>query len=127
MTSTTEDLKRRVEAAAVASDGKVQFSPELRRDIVAYSHEQQAMGRSQHSIASDLGMKGWTLNRWHQNERKPKSVAAKFIEVSPRKVRGAASAMVPFEVTCPNGFEVRVPAVFETGALRDLLTALEGR
>ena len=125
MTCTKEELKKRVESAAVASDGKVQFSPELRRDIMAYSTEQQAVGRSQHAVAGEVGMKGWTLNRWHQNERKATVGGAKFVEVSPRKAR-VAPAAAPFEVTCPSGFEVRVPAGFEARALRDLLQALEG-
>lgn len=134
MTCTKEELKRRIEAAPVASNGRVQFPPDLRRDVMEHAKEQQAAGRSQNDIAAELGMNAWTLNRWNQNERKAKAGAASFVEVTPKK-RGrppqtSQAGGVPefgFEVTCPSGFEVRVPARFEPRALRDLLAALEGR
>src|SRR5258708_23879928 len=134
MTCTMEELKKRVETTTV-SGGKLQFTAELRRDIMEYSAEQQTTGRSQQSIAAELGMKGWTLNRWHQNERKAKaSVTSTFVDVTPRKRMRApkiSSAMVTppgaFEVMCPSGFEVRVPSSFDAGALKHLLQTLEGR
>lgn len=131
MACTKEELRQRVESAEVDSNGK-QFTAELRRDILEYSREQQAAGKSQQSIAAELGMKGWTLNRWHQNERKAKADVAGFVEVAPsRRSRGARvtsakEAYEPFEVTCPSGFEIRVPSRFETRAFRELLGALEG-
>lgn len=131
MACTAEELRKRVESAEVNSNGK-QFSAELRRDILEYSREQQAVGKSRQSIAGELGMKGWTLNRWHQNERKAKTGVAGFVEVgSVKKSRGARvtaakEAYEAFEVTCPSGFEIRVPSRFETRAFRELLDALEG-
>ncbi len=132
MACTKEELKSRVEAAAARSTGNVQFGPELRRDILEYSREQQAGGRSQQSIASELGMKGWTLNRWHQNARKAGGGGATFVEVTTKKRARPpkGSVAVPaagFEVTCPSGHEVKVPARFEARALRELLVVLEGR
>lgn len=132
MTCTKEELKKRIESMPLASDGKVQFATELKRDVMEYSTEQQAMGRSQHNIAADLGMRGWTLNRWHQNERKARGGGAGFVEVVAKK-RGRppkVSVSVPaeaFEVTCPSGFGVRVPASFDAGALGRLLQTIEGR
>ena len=133
MACTKEELKSRVEVAAMARGRNVQFGPELRRDILEYSREQQMSGRSQHAIAAELGMKGWTLNRWHQNERKAKGTGgAGFVEVVRKKRERPpkVSVQVPavaFEVTCPSGFEVRVPASFDVGALKSLLNAIEGR
>lgn len=132
MRCTKEELKRRIEAVPVASNGRMQFPPELRRDVLEHAKEQQATGRSQNDIAAELGMNAWTLNRWNQNERKAKAGAASFVEVTPKKRGPKASqpGAVPefgFEVTCPSGFEVRVPARFEPRALRELLAALEGR
>lgn len=132
MTCTKEELRKRVDGTPVASNGRVLFSPELKRDLMEYAKEGLAQGRSQNSIAADLGLKGWTLNRWHQNERKTRGSGAGFVEVVAKK-RGRppkVSAMTPaaaFEVTCPSGFEVRVPASFDASALGRLLQALEGR
>jgi len=133
MACTKEELKSRVEVAAMAGGRNVQFGPELRRDIVEYSTLQQMSGRSQHAIAAELGMKGWTLNRWHQNERKAKGASgADFVEVTakkrgrPPKV-GVTAPAAPFEVACPSGFEVRVPASFDAGAFKSLLNVIEGR
>lgn len=134
MTCTKEELKQRIGAASEASNGRVQFPPELRRDVLEYSKEQQATGRSQNDIAIELGMNAWTLNRWNQNERKAKAGGAAFVEVTPRR-RGrppkegpsVRAPVLGFEVTCPSGFEVRVPPRFEPEALRELLAALEGR
>lgn len=134
MTCTKEELKNRIEATKVASNGSVQFGPELRRDIVEYAKEQQAAGHSKQAIAEELGMRGWTLDRWCQNERKLAGAeGAAFVEVIQEK-RGRSSKVkaVPvgptasFNVTCPSGFEVRVPSGFEANALRRLLQTLEG-
>ena len=135
MTCTKEELKERIESTPVASNGRAQFSPELRRDVVEYSSEQQvATGGSVRNVATELGLNGWTLQRWHQNARRSLASGASFVEVPgrkrgrPRKVSTAAVMPEPaFEVTCPSGFEVRVPARFEARALRELLAALEGR
>ena len=133
MTRTKEELKQRVESTPVSSNGKAMYSSELRRDVVEYSKEQQAArGDSVGSIATELGLNGWTLQRWHQNERKAQGSGASFVEVLPKK-RGrppkafVTPALPGFEVTCPSGFEVRVPARFEPRALRELLAAVEGR
>lgn len=134
MVCTKEELKKRVEATPVASNGKAMFSAELRRDAVEYSTSRRAeTGESTAAVAAELGLKGWTLQRWHQNERKAKgSGAAGFVEVvakkreRPAKV-SATTPAVAFEVTCPSGFEVRVPASFDAGAFKSLLNAIEGR
>ena len=132
MTCTKEELKRRVEATAVGSDGKKLFSPELKGDLMEYAKEGLAQGRSQNSVAAELGLNGWTLNRWHQNERKARGSGAGFVEVVAKKVGrppkvSAMEAAPAFEVTCPSGFEVRVPASFDAGALGRLLSVIEGR
>jgi transposase-like protein len=135
MACTKEELKSRIESTPVASNGKAMFSPELRRDAVEYAKEQvKASGASLGDIATELGLNGWTLMRWNQNERKARSGGgAAFVEVTARKKRGrpAKAAVVvtapSFEVTCPSGHEVRVPAAFEARALRELLAVLEGR
>lgn len=134
MVCTREELKRRVEATPMASNGKAMFTAELRRDAVEYSMSRRAeTGESTAAVAAELGLKGWTLQRWHQNERKAKGGgAAGFVEVVAKK-RGrppkvsATTPGVGFEVTCPSGFEVRVPASFEAGALKALLNVIEGR
>jgi hypothetical protein len=127
-----EELKKRIAAAPVLSNGSAQFGPELRRDILEYSSEQKAAGCSREEVAAALGMKRWTLDRWHQNESKVATVPAAFVEVPPMpRGRPPKTAKVEpdaaFEVTCPSGFEVRVPARFEARALRELISALEGR
>lgn len=133
MACTKEELKQRVESTPVNSNGRAMYSPEVRRDAVEYSREQQAAtGGSVGDIATTLGLNGWTLQRWHQNERKGQRGGASFVEVTSKKRgRPAKASVTPvlpgFEVTCPSGFEVRVPARFEVRALRDLLAALEGR
>jgi hypothetical protein len=132
MAYTKEELKNRVEVAAMAGGRNVQFGSELRRDILEYSREQQISGRSQHAIAAELGMKGWTLNRWHQNERRAKAtIDAGFVEVVAKKLgrppkESAPPPAMAFEVTCPSGFEVRVPASFDAGAFKRLLNVIEG-
>jgi hypothetical protein len=133
MACTKEELKSRVEVAAMGGGRNVQFGPELRRDILEYSREQQLSGRSQQGIAAELGMKGWTLNRWHQNERKAKGTGGPvFVEVMTKKLGrppkvSATAPAAGFEVMCPSGFEVRVPASFDAGAFKSLLNAIEGR
>lgn len=132
MACTKEELRRRVEATPVASDGKALFTSELRSDAVEYSMARRAeAGLSTAAVAAELGLKGWTLQRWHQNERKARGDGTAFVELTaPRKrVRPAKAGVVEapsFEVSCPNGYEVRVPAGFEARALRELLSALEG-
>lgn len=130
MANSREELRAQVALMPRNTDGKRKFSGELKGAILEYSKAQQAMGRSQFSIAEDVGLKGWTLNRWHQNERK---LVAPFVEVTTKK-RGLPGrralpeeAIEAFEVTCPNGFEVRVPSRFSGRELRELLAALEGR
>lgn len=135
MACTKEELKQRIESTPINSNGRAMYSPELRHDAVEYSKEQQAAtGDSVGSIATELGLNGWTLQRWHQNERRAQRSGASFVEVAPKKrgrpPRAGVAVVAPaaaFEVTCPSGFEVRVPARFEARALRDLLAALEGR
>jgi hypothetical protein len=126
MACTKEDLKKLVEAAPRSVDGKVRFSKELQRDLLEYSTQQQAEGRSQQSIADEVGVNCWTLSRWHQREKKGAG-EARFVEVRAGRKLAATGTAAPFEVTCPSGHEVRVPAGFEVRALRELLTALEGR
>jgi transposase-like protein len=131
MACTKEELQERIRTTPVVN-GKVRYSPELRRDLIEYSRVELAHKRSLNSIGNELGMNSWTLARWHQNERRAGGTA--FVEVStkgaPRLRPSGATAAVtaqPFEVTCPSGFGVRVPASFEPRALRELLSALEGR
>jgi hypothetical protein len=122
MICTKEELQQRVKATPVASNGRLVFSPELRRDVVTYSTARRAQtGESISAVAEGLGLKGWTVQRWHQNENKAR-VSAAFVEVkAPRR-----TALRPgsFKVTCPSGYEVRVPASFEAGPLRELLAVL---
>ena len=133
MACTKEELKQLVESTPVNSKGRAMFSPELRRDVVEYSTATQTeTGAAPKDIAAELGLNGWTLQRWHQNARKGVVGGAGFVEVTAKK-RGRppkVSVMAPaadFEVTCPSGHEVKVPARFEARALRELLTVLEGR
>ena len=49
-----------------------------------------------------------------------------MVKERPPKVSVLAPA-ADFEVTCPSGHEVKVPARFEARALRELLAVLEGR
>ena len=126
MACTKEELQERIRAVVVAGNGYAQYPVELRRDVMAYARPLIAGGQAQMSIAAELGMKGWTLNRWHQNERKRKLGGARFVEVAKARVV-VAPAPASFEVTCPSGHEVRVPACFEVRALRELLAAVEGR
>jgi transposase-like protein len=134
MACTKEELRKRVEATPVASNGKAMFTPDLRHDAVEYSTARRAQtGESVAAVATELGLKGWTLQRWHQNERKAGGGGgdAGFVEVTAPRRRGrpakVAVAEAPsFEVSCPNGYEVRVPAAFEARALRELLSALDG-
>lgn len=126
---TAEQLKERIQAVPTGVRGQRNFDRALRVDIVKYSRQEMAAGASQNAIAQKLGMKAWTLNRWHQNERKR---ASGFVEVAVAHARAgaAASAQVTatdvFEVTCRSGYEVRVPASFEAEPLRRLLVVLEG-
>jgi hypothetical protein len=108
------------------------FSPELRRDVVEYSNALQVEAEaSPGEIASELGLNGWTLQRWHQNARKTTRGGASFVEVTAEKRRQSRKASVvtsaAFKVTCPSGFEVRVPASFDARAFKSLLNAIEGR
>ena len=131
MACTKEELQERIRSTAVMSDGKTRFSEDLRRDVLEYSKEQVAKGQSRNSIAVELGMNGWTLSRWHQKPRKAKGVSkATFVEVSAAgRAQGVGDRQAApgqrFEVVCPSGFEVRVPASFEVAALRQLIQALE--
>lgn len=134
MTCTKEELQERIRGVVVASNGHAQYPAELRREVIEYSKPLMAQGQSQQSIADELGMNGWTLNRWHQNESKASVGGASFIEVPPKKrrraARASAAALAPapgFEVSCPSGFEVLVPANFEAGAFAKLVQVLEGR
>ena len=134
MACTTESLQERIRSMGlVTGDGHTRYPVELRREILEYSNGQRAQGRSQDEVAAELGVNGWTLKRWHQDERKPRSAKpTRFIEVSARRGRppgksskpaGAASSK--FDVKCPGGFEVGVPEGFEPSALRRLLSALK--
>jgi hypothetical protein len=132
MACTREELKRRVESTSVNSNGRAMFRSELRRDVVEYSSAVRAgTGASLGEIAGELGLKGWTLQRWHQNAREAAG-GASFVEVTAKK-RGrppkvnVTAPPADFEVRCPSGHEVKVPAGFEARALGELLAVLEGR
>lgn len=129
MACTREELQEKIRSVPMLRNGNAKYSAELRCEIIDYSKRLMAQGQSQQSIAVELGMKGWTLNRWHQNIRAAKE--PRFVEVSTRKMevgrRAVPSQEAAFELKSPSGFEVRVPAVFSSSALRALLSAIEGR
>ena len=129
MACTKEDLQQRIRSTAVMSDGKTRFSEELRRDVIEYAKERLAEGESRNSIAVELGMNAWTLSRWHQKPRRAKTSAGatSFIEVSQKVGQVSGAPGQCFEVVCPSGFEVRVPARFELASFLQLISALEGR
>jgi transposase-like protein len=132
MACTKEELKQRIESTPVNRNGRAMYSPELKRDVTEYSRATRAESEvSVGAVAAELGLNGWTLQRWHQNERKVPG-GASFVEVTAKKRGRPAKATVTepapdFEVTCPSGHEVKVPARFEARALRELLAVLEGR
>ena len=123
MVGTKEEIRVEIEKTPRKRTGQKRYSRELRAQVLAYSREQRQHGKPIQQVADELGMKAWTLARWHQQGRKVSGKPA-FVEVSAAKLQSVATPTV-FEVVCPGGFEVRVPAKFEASRLRELLTALE--
>lgn len=124
MTETLDRLRGHIGALEVR-DGRRVFPPQLKREILEYSKAQVAEGVSKRAVAMQLGMSDGTLHRWCKGEGSP--VAPQFMEVAyPRGGvhKSPSSGERVFEVVCPNGFEVRVPASFDVAGLRQLLGAL---
>ena len=133
---TDERLRELVRSAAVVA-GKKRYSTELRMKVIKYSRQRMSEGLSQNQIAEELGMNSWTLNRWHQNERKtdgmPVTTGPVFVDVTPAVLKGAGvderehlmGNEQVFEVTCPSGYVVTVPFTFDDAALRQLMQTLE--
>lgn len=121
MTSREELLEklRRVEV----KDGRAKYGKELREEILKYSAPRVAAGVSQASIAAELGIKGWTLQRWHQNARRENGPVTKkpsFIRLEPAPEVGGH-----LEVVARHGRVVRVPVGFDEATLARVLVALE--
>lgn len=128
---TKEELQLRIRAVEVRN-GKAQFGRELTEAILAYAAPLRAAGQSQTGIAGELGIKAFTLQRWHQNVRKAEGAKREgvpsnelaFVRLEP--VNAESEAVASFEVVLGNGRVVRVPAGFDGGALTRVLAVVEG-
>jgi DNA-binding XRE family transcriptional regulator len=126
---TKEELVEKIRNVEVRN-GRAEYGKQLREEVLEYSMPRVESGESQTDIASELGIKKWTLNRWHQDARrcsdeqpkkvKPKKEPPAFVRLEPAREFG-----VPLEVMS-GGRLVRVPVGFDEGTLARVLTLLEG-
>lgn len=124
---TEEELKSKM-AAARNGRGKTRYSDELRREALEFAQRHMATGRALESIAQELGMSGWTLQRWRQRSRGATSRAterlglASFVRLEPAVSLTAA----PLELVLSSGAIVRVPVGFDGETLSRVLALAEG-
>jgi hypothetical protein len=64
-----EKLKSAIAATEMVGNLK-RYPRELRESILEYSYAGMGSGKSRGELAIELGMKRWTLDRWHQDEDK---------------------------------------------------------
>jgi transposase-like protein len=129
---TKEELQARIQNVPVVG-GKKRYGQELREAIVKFSAPHLATGQSLVTVAGELGMKAWTLQRWHQNARKPaRRLSAKapsamtFVRLEAARPTPQQHPQPSLEVVLGNGRVVRVPAGFDEGLLSRVLAVAEG-
>jgi transposase-like protein len=120
-----EELLARLGAVEIRG-GKPKYSQELREATLEYASTRVAAGDSLNQVAGELGIKGWTLQRWSQNARRaarggdPVRVSAmSFVRLEPSMSQG-----VPVEVLL-SGRVVRVPVGFDGETLSRVVAILE--
>lgn len=126
MAWTVDEMRLRILETPVNSRGRKRYGAELREEVLRYSTQALLKGRSQGSVARELGMKAWTLNRWHQQQgKKPRQA---FVEVTAQSLTSPLLSRpgAAFEVILPGGYEILVPTGFEKESLRALVAVLEG-
>lgn len=128
---TKEELQARIQGVQVVA-GKKRYGRELREAIVEFSAPHLAEGQSLAAVAGELGMKAWTLQRWHQNARKPARQPLANAPSAMTFVRLEAARAAPrqpqpcAEVVLGNGRVVRIPASFDEGLLARVLAVADG-
>jgi transposase-like protein len=98
------------------------------REMAGVLHEWARSGLSQAAFARRRGIPAGTLAWWghqlrHQGDSAPRRPGVPFVEVV-ALAPPAAPAPSPFEVVLGGDVTVRVPAAFDTAALRQLLGVL---
>ncbi len=90
-----------------------------------------AGGMSQTQLAGDLGIKAWTLQRWHQNAgRRPdapkkKGVLAEALSFVRLEAAAKAEPRASVEVVLRNGRVVRASTGFDSETLERVLAIVE--
>lgn len=93
---------RRALGEKVDARGYRDFTPEARKLAAEYALARIAAGASTLEAARELGMKGWTLQRWVQNHRRAASRVARGF----RPVKVTSEAVTGLVVRGAHGVEV---------------------
>ena len=123
---TKEELLEKLRTVQVRN-GRSVYGTELRNAILEFSTPRIAAGASQVEIAAELGIKAWTLNRWHQDARRATTGATKstktpkpvFVRLEP--VREVAPSLEVVAGKCL----VRVSVGFDEATLLRVLSVME--
>ena len=124
---TKEELIELLKTARVRGSRR-QFTAEMREKTLEYARGRQA---SLTEVAEEVGIKGWTLQRWSQKERLAREGGAaiqkpamKFVRLE--TARQPSSSVGALEVLLA-GCAIRVPVGFDEETLSNLVAILERR
>lgn len=127
---TKEELIELLKTARVRGSRR-QFTAEMREKTLEYARGRQA---SLTEVAEEVGIKGWTLQRWSQKERLAREgreggaaiqkPAMKFVRLE--TARQPSSSVGALEVLLA-GCAIRVPVGFDEETLSNLVAILERR
>ncbi|MGH9463707.1 MAG: hypothetical protein ACRD1X_21095 [Vicinamibacteria bacterium] len=80
------------------------YSPSLRSLGVAYLREQMQRGWSGETVASELGVSGWSLSRWTRRLKAEKASALRAVEVVAPGAKVTTSGVVT--LVTPDGYRI---------------------
>lgn len=80
------------------------YSRGLRSEAVAYLREQMQRGSSAETVASELGVSGWSLSRWSRGAAVEKTLALRPVEVVGEGTDIPTSSVVT--LVTPDGYRI---------------------
>lgn len=97
---------------------QVRYSESLRREAVSYLMEQRRRGTSVDTVASELGVSGWSLTRW---SRRGDSDAGGLREVEVVSQGAQSDGEGGLTLVTPDGYRIEG---LDRNGIRDLLESL---
>lgn len=80
------------------------YSRSLRVEAVAYLRDRMKRGASAETVASELGVSGWSLSRWSRGASAEKSSKFQAVEVVPDSIGDETNSTVT--VVTPDGYRI---------------------